>query len=143
MPDRQDLLALAHIFAHLDDVLAHGGGAEHLDAVLVRALGVFEHDCGIGPGRDHAAGVDDGGLPRPDRFLCVPPHDDLADHVKEGGQAARCAKGIGGAHGVAIDGRAGEFGQVVRGAVRAGQKAVNRLRGGDGLGQGRRRGSGR
>ncbi len=62
----QDGVAGADILAYLNDVLAHGDGAQRLDAGVVDALGVFHHDDAVGAGRDHAAGVHQRGLAHAD-----------------------------------------------------------------------------
>ena len=55
----QQFVAGGQVLAGLDDVLAGGGRAQDFDGGFVDRLGVFHHDHGVGPGRQHAAGVDE------------------------------------------------------------------------------------
>ena len=55
------------------------------------------------------------------------PMRDLAGHVEVAREPLRCAVGVGGAHGEAVDGRAREAGQRVRRAQRLGGHAAERL----------------
>ena len=83
MARRQDRLALADIFADLNDVLSFGDGLHDLDARLVDALRILDHDHGIGARGHHATGMNDGRLTDTDFDGCRLAHGHLADNAEK------------------------------------------------------------
>ena len=55
---RQHGLPAAEILAGGDEVLAGRDRAEHLDGAGIQGVGMLEHDDGVRPGGEHAAGGD-------------------------------------------------------------------------------------
>jgi hypothetical protein len=102
------------------------------------ALRLLDHHDGVGAGRDHAAGVDEGGragVKRKGRSLA---HRHFAGEVEKGGQTGRGAVGVGSGDGVAIDGGACKFRQILRRDQLLRQHAIQRVGGGDALAAHRR-----
>lgn len=136
VPGREDLRPLGHVLAHLQHILPRGHGANNLNLLRAGRLGMFYLHHRVGAVGQHAAGVNDDRLPRPQGQRRRLPHGHLAHNLQQGGQCARRAVGVGGAHGVTIHGAAAEGGQGVRGEDGGGRDPAGGLGSGDGLGRG-------
>ena len=89
---------------------------------------------GIGTVGNHAAGVDNGGLPHAQRDGSDFAHWHFANHLQKGGQRFAGSVGVGGANGVAVHGAAAEGGQGVGRSDGNGRYAPQCRLGGNGFG---------
>ena len=95
---------------------------------------MFDLDDGVGRFRDHAAGVNEGGLAGLQNNMGGFAHRDFAGDLQEGGQAGGCAVGVGRFDGITIHRAAAEGGQSVGSVDGGGGDPAQGVGGGDGFG---------